>query len=256
MNRLSSEKRALILRCLVEGMSVRGAARTAGAAKGTVLKLLVEAGRACEQYQDAVLRDLSCRRIQVDEVWSFLGSKQTEVWLWTAICADTKLVPSWQVGDRSHEMAIELFRDLRGRLARRVQITTDGLEAYFQTVPYVFGQDVDFAAVVKLYDDPDHAVHVVGRPDPAHINTCYVERHNATLRGSVKRYTRRTLAFSRKLENHAAQVALFMYAYNFVQPHRSLSRRGGPPTTPAMAAGIADWRKRMDDVVNLLDQSN
>ena len=256
MNRLPAEKRALILRCLCEGMSVRGAARTAGAAKGTVLKLLVDAGRACERYQDAVLRDLPCRRIQVDEVWSFLGSKQTEVWMWSAICADTKLVPSWLVGDRTHEMAIELFRDLRGRLTNRVQITTDGLDAYFATIPYVFGDDVDFAAVVKLYGDPDHAVHVVGRPDPDHINTCFVERHYATLRGSVKRYTRRTLAFSRKLENHAAQVALFMYAYNFVQPHRSLTRKGGPPPTPAMAAGITDWRMTMHDVVNLLDHSN
>ena len=201
MNRLSSEKRALILRCLVEGMSVRGAARTAGAAKGTVLKLLVDAGRACERCQD------------------------------------------------------ELFRDLRGRLEHRVQITTDGLGAYFDTIPYVFGEGADFAAVVKLYGDPDHAVHVTGRPDPDHINTCFVERHYATLRGSVKRYTRKTLAFSRKLESHAAQVALFMYAYNFVQPHRSLSRRDGPPTTPAMAAGIADWRTTMDDVVKLLDQS-
>lgn len=188
-------------------------------------------------------------------MWSFLGSKQTEVWCWTAICADTKLVPSWQVGDRSHEMAIELFRDLRGR-ADRPQITTDGLDAYFDTIPYVFGEGADFAAVVKLYGDPDHAVHVTGRPDPDHINTCFVERHYAMLRGSVKRYTRKTLAFSRKLENHAAQVALFMYAYNFVQPHRSLSRRGGPPTTPAMAAGITDWRKKMDDVVKLLDHAN
>lgn len=253
MNRLSSEKRALILRCLVEGMSVRGAARTSGAAKGTVLKLLVDAGRACERYQDEVLRDLPCQRIQVDEVWSFLGSKANEVWLWTAICADTKIVPSWGVGDRSHEMAVELFRDLRGRLANRVQITTDGLGAYFDTIPYVFGQETDFAAVVKLYGDPDHAVHVTGRPDPDHINTCFVERHYATLRGSVKRYTRRTLAFSRKLENHAAQVALFMYAYNFVQPHRTLTRKGGPPTTPAMAAGVTDWPMKLDQVVEMLD---
>ena len=270
MNRLSAEKRALILRCLCEGMSVRGAARTAGCAKGTVLKLLIEAGRACDRYLDRELTDLPCRRIQVDECWTFLWAKQKNVptaraapegsgdlWTWTAICADTKLVPSWLVGDRTHEMAIELFRDLRGRIPHRIQITTDGLDAYFEAVPYVFGQDgADFAAVVKLYGDPEHAVHVTGRPDPDHINTCYVERHYATMRSGMKRYARRSIGFSRKLLNHAAMLSVWMYAYNFVQPHRSLTRKGGPPPTPAMAAGITDWRMTMHDVVNLIDHSN
>ena len=140
-------------------------------------------------------------------------------------------------------------------MAHRVQITTDGLQEYFEAVPYVFGQDVDFAAVVKLYGDPDHAMHVVGRPDPDHINTCYVERHYATMRSGMKRYARRTIGFSRKLLNHAAMLSVWMYAYNFVQPHRTLTRKGGPPTTPAMAAGVADWRKRIEDVVELLESN-
>ena len=150
------------------------------------------------------------------------------------------------------ETAVELFRDLRGRLANRVQITTDGLASSFEAVPYVFGENVDFAAVVKLYGDPEHAVHVVGRPAPEHINTCYVERHNLTIRALMRRYARRTIGFSRKLANHTANLALFMYVYNFVRPHRSLTRKRGPPMTPAMAAGVTDWPMKVEDVMAMI----
>lgn len=269
MNRLSTEKRATILRCLCEGGGVRGAARTAGVVKNTVLKLLPAAGEACSAFQDRELRKLPCKRIQVDEMWSYLYTKQANVWkakaaprhagdlwTWTAICADTKLVPTWLVGDRGLNAAIDLFRDLRQRLLYRPQITTDGLDAYFDAVPYVFGADgCDFGAVVKLYGDPEHAVHVTGKPDPDHIHTCYVERHYLTMRTSIRRCQRRTICFSKKLENHAAMVALAMFYYNFCMPHRSLTRKGGPPTTPAMAAGVADWKRKMEDVVEMVDEA-
>ena len=254
----------LILRCLVEGMGVRGTARTAAVSKNTVQKLLLEAGRVCDEYQDAMLRDLPCQRIQVDELWSYLYAKERNVAtakaapgsgdLWTAICADTKLVPAWRVGDRGMETAVELLRDLRGWLANRVQITTDGLVSYFEAGPYVFGEDgADFAAVVKLYGDPEHAVHVTGRPDPDHINTCYIERHNLTIRASMRRYARRTIGFSRKLANHTANLALF--SSRTTSSSRSLTRKGGPPTTPAMAAGITDWPMKLDHVVELLESN-
>ena len=267
MNRLSTEKRALILRCLVDGAGVRGAARTAAVSKNTVLKLLVEAGEACKRYQDEVLRGLPCRRFQVDELWSYLYAKRKNVpsakaapaapgdlWTWTVLCADTKLVPSWRIGDRSVDTALSLFADLRTRVSHRVQIVKDGLESYLEAVPTVFGREVDFAMIVKLYGDPEHVVHVSGKPEPGTINRCYVERLNLTLRMSMRRYMRQTNGFSRKLENHAAMVAVNLFAYNFVQPHRSLTRKGGPPTTPAMAAGVADWRRKLEDVVELLEK--
>ena len=252
MNRLSSEKRALILNALVEGAGVRGASRVAGAAKGTVLKLLLDAGEACERYQRETLRELPCKRFQADELWSYLYAKSKNVptakaapaaagdlWTWTVICADTKLVPVWRVGDRSVDVALSMFADLRTRVEHRVQIIADGLNAYLEAVPAVFGREVDFAMIVKLYGDPNHVVHVSGAPEPGTANTCFVERHNWSMR-TMRRYTRRSNGFSRKLENHRAQVAVWMYFYNFVRPHRSLTRKGGPPTTPAMAAGVAD----------------
>ena len=268
MNRLPFDKRVLILRSLCSGAGVCGTARTAAVTKGAVLRTLVAAGKVCSEYQDEHFRKLPCRRIQVDECWAFLHVKQAnlpwakaappgagDLWTWTAICADTKLVPSWLVGDRGLYCAIDLFRDLRSRLLYRPQITTDGLDAYFDAVPYVFGEDgSDFAAVVKLYGDSDHAVHVTGKPDPDHINTCFVERHYLTMRMSMRRYTRRTTGFSRKLENHGAMLTLSMFDYNLIQPHASLRRKGGAPTTPAMAAGITDRRMRMEDIVTMIDE--
>ena len=284
MNRLSTEKRSLIIRCLIEGASVRATARTAAVSKTTVLKLLLDAARVCSEYQDRVLRNLPCKRFQVDEAWAFIYAKEKnvpytksapqdagDVWTWTAFCADTKLVPSWRVGDRSAETALDLFDDLASRVDHRLQITTDGHGAYLEAVDAAFGGAVDYAMLVKTYGNPadsdrtastryspghctgTHVIHVSGRPDPAHINTSYVERHNLTMRMSMRRFTRLTNAFSRKLENHAAEVAIYMFYYNFIKPHRTLSRKGGPPTTPAMAAGVTDWRMKVEDIVEMLD---
>ena len=247
--------------------------------KNTVLKLLLDAARVCAEYQDRVMRNLPCKRIQVDEAWSFIYAKEKnvphaksapqeagDVWTWTAFCADTKLVPSWRVGDRSAETALDLFDDLAGRVDHRLQITTDGHGAYLEAVDAAFGGAVDYAMLVKTYGNTPnsdrtastryspghctgtHVIHVSGRPDPAHINTSYVERHNLTMRMSMRRFTRLTNAFSRKLENHAATVAIYMFYYNFIKPHRSLKN-----ATPAMAAGLADWRMKIEDIVTMLD---
>ena len=264
MNRLSSEKRTLILRSLVEGMSVRGAARTAEVSKNTVQKLLLDAARVCRRYQDEALRNLPCRRFQVDELWSYIYAKRAnvpaakapppeagDVWTWTVLCADTKLVPCWRVGDRSVDTALSLFADLRTRVSHRVQIVADGLEAYLEAVPAVFGREVDFATIVKLYGDPNHVVHVSGQTEPGTANTCFIERHNWTMR-TMRRYTRRSNGFSRKLENHAAMVALWMFAYNLCHTHRSLNVKGKAARTPAMAAGITDCPLKLDRVVDML----
>lgn len=265
MNRLPMEKRALILRCLCEGMTVLGAARTAGVVKSTVLRLLVEAGRVCETYQAKVLRDLPCRRFEADEIWSWIYTKQKNVpkakaappeagdcWLWTVLCADTKLVPVWRVGDRTLDTALALFSDLRTRVRHRVQIIADGNSVYLEAIPAVFGREVDFAMLVKLYNDPNHVMHVSGRVAPGEARTCFIERHNWTLR-RMRRFTRKSNGFSRKLANHRAMVGLFVYAYNFLEPHRTLTKAAGRPTTPAMAAGMAEWPGRVTDIVEMLD---
>lgn len=172
------------------------------------------------------------------------------MWTWTVLCADTKLVPVWRVGDRSAWTAADLFRDLQSRVNHRIQIIADGHAAYIEAVPRVFGPDVDFAMLVKLYGDPEHVVHVSGRPEPGTINTCFIERHNWTMR-TMRRFTRKGNGFSRKLENHAAMVSLYVYvyAYNFIQPHRTLKN-----ATPAMAAGVTDEPETLDRVVHLIDQ--
>ena len=233
----------------------------------------------CAEYMDGKLRDLPCRRVQVDECWAFIYSKEKnvatakaapedagDVWTWTTICDDTKLVPSWRVGDRSAATALDLMDDLAGRIEHRIQLTSDGHGAYLEAVEGAFGGAIDYAMLIKQYGnhaDGDrsskaryspghctgtHVVHVSGRPDITKINTSYVERHNLTMRMSMRRFTRLTNAFSKKLENHAAMVALYMYAYNFIKPHRSLKN-----ATPAMAAGLAEWRKKVEDIVAMLD---
>ena len=279
MNKLPLQTRKLIIRCLVEGQSVRATGRTADVSKNTVTKLLIDAGKACADYQDKALRDLPCKRIQVDEIWSFIYAKQKnvaraktappeagDVWTWTAIDADTKLVPSWRVGDRSGETAIDLMDDLRGRLANRVQLTSDGHKAYLEAVEGAFGGDVDYAQLVKLYGSeggvssdkrysPAECTgirkrRVEGNPDLAHVSTSYVERNNLTMRMSMRRFTRLTNAFSKKIENHTHSVALHFMYYNFCRQHKSLDG-----ISPAMAAGVTDRLWDIEDIVRLIDEA-
>jgi IS1 family transposase len=249
--------------------------RLTGASKNTVVKLLTDAGRVCAEYQDRVFRDLPCRRIQVDEIWSFVYAKQKnvarakaapewagDVWTWTAIDAETKLVPSWLVGGRDAEYAMAFMDDLASRLARRVQITSDGHSAYLQAVEGAFGADVDYAMLVKLYGTaPESAkgryspaecigarkTRIEGNPDPKHVSTSYAERQNLTQRMLNRRFTRLTNAFSKKVENHEHSVALHFMYYNFVRIHRTLK------VTPAMAAGVTDRLWEINDIVALLE---
>jgi IS1 family transposase len=273
MNKLSNARRAQIVRALVEGNSVRATCRMTDTAKGTVLKLLVEIGRACAAYQDEHFRSLPCRRIQCDEIWSFVGAKaqnvpenkkawgRGDVWTWTAIDAETKLVPCWLVATRDGGAASEFMQDLRSRLAKRVQITTDGYKVYVNAVEDAFGSDVDYAMLVKLYGaDPEGEKRyspaecigcreqvIQGNPDSAHISTSYSERQNLTMRMSMRRFTRLTNAFSKKVENHAAAVALHFMHYNFCRIHQSLR------VTPAQAAGVTNKLWDVEDIVALLD---
>ena len=276
MNKLDTKTRILILRCLVEGQSIRATARTADVSKNTVTKLLIDAGRACSDYQERMLRDLPCKRVQVDEIWSFVYAKQKnvkkakaapadagDVWTWTAICADTKLVPSWHVADRSGESAIEFMDDLRSRLANRVQLSSDGHKPYLEAVEGAFGGDIDYAVIQKIYGTAPEAQkgryspaictgvkreRIEGSPDPAHISTSYAERNNLTMRMSMRRFTRLTNAFSKKVENHTYSVALHFMYYNFCRQHKSLNK-----LTPAMAAGVTDRLWDIEDIVAVIE---
>ena len=271
MNRLSVEKRAQILSLLVEGNSLRATSRIVGCSINTVTKLLLDVGEACAAYQDEHLRDLPCKTIEADEIWSFVYSKQKnvpeelkgqfgvgDVWTWTALCADTKLIASWYVGGRALEDAHAFMEDLKGRLAGRIQLTTDGHQAYVAAVGLNFKQDIDWAQIQKTYrSDPSGERRysppvctgiktriLKGDPDPAKISTSYVERQNLTMRMGMRRFTRLTNGFSKKLDNHMAAIAIHFMHYNFARPHTTLSipQDDGPAIkqTPAMAAGIAD----------------
>ena len=277
MNKLDCESRSKILHLLCEGSSIRAVTRLTGASKNTVAKLLVETGRACEEYQDRLFRGLTCKRIQVDEIWSFVYAKQGnvkkakaaplasgDVWTWTAIDADTKLVPSWLLGTRDTEAAYQFMRDLQGRLANRVQLTSDGHRAYLTAVDRTFGDDIDFAQLVKIYGpSPNRGPaarysqpacigvvkgRVAGNPDPEHVSTSFAERQNLTMRMQMRRFTRLTNAFSKKLENHACAVALHFMYYNFVRIHKTLR------VTPAMAAGVTDRLWDVSDIVKVLEE--
>ena len=274
MNRLSPEDRARILQMLCEGMSIRAIERTTGASKNTVLKLLNDAGVVCAAYHDLHVRNVKAKRVQVDEIWSFTYAKQRNVatakaapghagdtWTWTALDADSKLIVSYLVGGRDAEYAMWFIDDLRGRLADRVQLTSDGHKAYLEAVEGAFGADVDYAQLVKLYGPTITApgryspaqfmaakkARIEGNPDPAHVSTSFVERHNLTMRMHMRRFTRLTNGFSKKLENHAHAVALHMMYYNFVRIHKTLR------VTPAMAAGITDRLWDIGDIVKLIE---
>lgn len=277
MNRLSTAERAKIVGCLVEGMSIRATVRITGAAKNTVTKLLVDLGRACEDYQDKVFRDLPCKRIQCDEIWSFCYAKQKnvpddfqgvfgygDVWTWTAICADTKLVPSWLVANRSAESAHIFMNDIKRRLKHRAQLTTDGYRAYIEAVEHAFGGDIDYAILIKLYGNEGANVQterqyspaevtgtrklqIVGKPDKSHVSTSFVERQNLTMRMSMRRFTRLTNGFSKKVDNLAAAVSLHFMYYNFGRVHQTLR------VTPAMEAKVTDHIWTLEEIAGLLD---
>jgi IS1 family transposase len=274
MNRLSLADRTKVLTLLVEGMSLRATARAADVSYNTVCKLAAEAGRVCAEYQDKALRDLPCKRLQLDEIWSFVYAKKKnvaaakaapdnagDVWTWVAIDADTKLVPSWHVGDRSSQTAFAFVSDLASRLRNRVQITTDGHKAYLEAMEGVFGCDVDYAMLIKVFGEvpetgprkysPAECTGCFGRriegnPDMRHVSTSFVERQNLTMRMSIRRFTRLTNAFSKRIENHALSVALHYMHYNFCRIHKSLR------VTPAMAAGVTDRVWDMSDVAALI----
>jgi IS1 family transposase len=274
MNRLPLEARAKILHMLVEGNSLRATSRMADVAYNCVLKLVSDAGQACSDYQDAALRNLPCRRIQVCEIWAFCYTKQKnvenarkpvegagDIWTWTAICADTKLVPSWLVGSRDAGAAQMFMQDLASRMRGRIQLTSDGHRTYLEAVEGAFGSDVDYAVLVKIYGQPrDDASRysppecigtqthpIQGTPDPAHISTSYAERQNLTMRMSMRRFTRLTNGFSKKAENHAHAVALHYMYYNFGRIHKTLR------VTPAMQAGVSDHVWTMEEIAALMD---
>lgn len=280
MNALPRTKQAAILKALTEGASIRSTARIVGVSKTTVLRLLVDVGRFCAIYQDAKLRNLSCRRIEADEIWAFVGAKQRnakragdgDIWTFTALDAESKLMVSWLVGSRTLENAHSFMQDLHGRLARRVQLTTDGNSQYISAVEGAFGwHGVDFSQLVKYYS-ADHGpggrysppvctgidkTRVMGNPDETKVSTSYVERQNLTLRMSARRFTRLTNAFSKKVENHAHAVALHFMVYNFCRSHGTLTKAAkGVHTTPAMAAGVTDRVWTVEDVLSLMDPKN
>jgi IS1 family transposase len=265
MNRLSTEKRAQILSMLVEGNSLRATTRMADCSINTVSKLLLDVGEACATYQDEHLRDLTCKTIEADEIWSFVYSKQRnvpeelkgmfgvgDVWTWTALDADSKLIVCWYVGNRAYEDAEAFMQDLSERATGRIQLTTDGLAAYPNAVGMAFRRNIDFAQLIKTYASPREGqaryspavctgarVRVDrGNPDPAKISTSYVERQNLTMRMGMRRFTRLTNGFSKKLDNHMAAIAIHFMHYNFARPHKTLANPY--PRTPAMAAGVAD----------------
>ena len=274
MNKLTVSKRANIINLLVEGMSLRAISRITGASINTITKLLEDAGNACAEYHDETVRDVRSKRVQVDEIWAFTYAKQANVkkakkapegagdtWTWTAIDADNKMIISWHVGGRDLGNAYTFMMDLAERLATRVQITSDGLVAYLSAVEDAFGADVDYSQLIKLYgSEPEGEKRyspakclgavpkpVTGDPDPKHISTSYVERHNLTMRMSMRRFTRLTNAFSKKLQHHVYHVALYTVFYNFCRIHKTLR------VSPAMASGVSYTLRDAKWIVGLVD---
>ncbi|MFY9583184.1 MAG: IS1 family transposase [Candidatus Acidiferrales bacterium] len=274
MNKLPVERQITVISALVEGNSIRATVRMTDVAKDTVIKLLASIGTACAEYQNKTLRNLTCKRIQCDEIWSFCYAKEKnlpeelrgkfgygDVWTWTALCADTKLVPCWLVGDRSAAYAQHFISDLASRLVNRIQLTTDGYRVYLDAVENAFGSEIDYAMLVKMYgSDPREdetryspaqcigavATSITGRPNPIHVSTSYAERQNLTMRMQMRRFTRLTNGFSKKVENHQHALALYFMYYNFCRIHQSLR------VTPAMAARVSDHAWELREIVELI----
>ncbi len=273
MSKLSLNQRVQILSLLCEGASMRSISRVAGVSINTVVKLLKEAGEACIDFHDEHVRGLHCTRIECDEIWSFVYAKEKnvtadappfagDVWTWTSICADTKIIPNWFVGGRDADYAKLFMEDLASRLNNRVQMTTDGHKAYLQAVEGAFGADIDYAQLVKVFGaapeaskgrySPAECAGVkkkvkIGNPDEAKISTSYAERQNLTMRMHMRRFTRLTNAFSKKFESHCHMVALYTVWYNFIRKHKTIK------TTPAVAAGLADAPRGFEFIVELID---
>jgi IS1 family transposase len=277
MNKLSLNRQAQIIKVLCEGNSIRSTARITDTAINTVVKLLREVGAACLEYQDNNLRNLSCQRIECDEIWSFCYAKAKnvprnkqgqfgygDVWTFVAIDADTKLALSWLVGLRELRYAYEFAKDIKKRLSNRVQLTTDGHRMYYEAVRNAFGNDIDYAMLVKYYGNEQDeygrysppkctqakAKLVNGSPDMTKVSTSYIERQNLTMRMGMRRFTRLTNGFSKKIENHMYALALYFMHYNFARLHKSLSK--SHPTTPAMAMGLANHVWKIEEIVKLI----
>jgi IS1 family transposase len=273
MNRLSTDKRTAVIAALVEGTSINATCRITGVAKHTVLKLLKDLGCACAAYHDTHVRNVTARRIQCDEIWAFVYGKQKnvtaeqmakgagDVWTWTAIDADTKLILSYTLGDRGAATAHAFMEDVASRTRNRIQLTTDGYRVYAEAVEDAFGSEIDYAMLVKIYgasnDSPESRYSpatcigcrtgvLSGNPDPDHISTSFVERSNLSMRMGMRRFTRLTNGFSKKLENHGHMVALYFMHYNFCRVHKTLR------VTPAMEASIADHVWSVEELISLL----
>jgi len=273
MNRLTTAKRAAVVAALVEGNSIRATARMTGVCKPAILKLLADLGPVCAEYHDRVVRHVNAQRVQVDEIWQFVGAKAKnakdeqkakgwgDTWTWVAMDADSKLIVSWFVGNRDYNAAYSLMIDLSARLSNRIQLTTDGNRLYVDAVRGAFGRQIDYAMLKKVYGFDQSEIRyspakivttetevVTGSPEQRHISTSYIERQNLTMRMSMRRFTRLTNGFSKKVENHACAVALHFVHYNFCRIHKTLR------VTPAMAAGLSFHVWNLEDVVSLLER--
>jgi IS1 family transposase len=276
MNMLSIDERTRIVSALVEGNSMRSIARMTGVSRNTIDKLLCDLGRACSEYQDKAFRNLSSKRFQCDEIWSFVGAKEKnctaemkkkgagDVWTWVALDPDTKLVPCWFIGHRDAGCAYHFMHDLAERLAHRVQLTTDGHRAYLNAVEDAFGANIDYPMLQKIYGNSEQGPEtryspaicmgarkavISGNPDHNHVSTSHVERQNLTMRMSMRRFTRLTNGHSKKLENHEHAVAIHYMYYNFARIHQSLR------VTPAMEAGVSDHVWELEEIIGLLDRN-
>jgi IS1 family transposase len=276
MNKLDTKKRAQIVAALVEGNSIHSTSRMTGVSRNTIAKLLADLGAACMDYMDRSLVNLPCKRVQADEIWSFVGAKQKnvtpenmergaigDVWTWVAIDADTKLICSWLVGNRDGGCATAFIQDLANRLAHRVQLTTDGHKVYLNAVEDSFGSEIDYAMLIKIYGNSPEAEKryspaectgikkevIMGNPDSKHVSTSYIERQNLTMRMGMRRFTRLTNGFSKKIEFHIASIAIHYMHYNFCRIHQTLR------VTPAMEAKISNHVWSIEEIAALIPET-